>query len=99
MVVQSTTSITHTRPIPAPANSNDPSLMPTMSVGMFMGDSMLPLSDSIVAKIGKLEFVDVSELTLELPTEEADDKSVDPLFKSKEKPVTDILIWVQCFAL
>ena len=44
---------------------NDLSVMPTMPVGMFMGDSMLPLPDSIVAKIGKLEFVDMSELRLE----------------------------------
>ena len=30
--------------------------------------------------------------------EEADEKSVAALFKTKKKPVTDILIWVQCFA-
>ena len=73
--------------------------MPTKPVGMFMGDSMLPLPDSIVAKIRKLEFVDMSELRPEswLLDEEADEKSVAALFKTKKKPVTDILIWVQCF--
>ena len=61
-------------------------------------DAMLPLPDSIVAKIHKLEFVDMSELRPEswLLDEEADEKSVAALFKSRKKPVTDILIWVQC---
>ena len=42
----------------------------------------------------------MSELTPEswLLDEEADEKSVAALFKTKKKPVTDILIWVQCFA-
>ena len=100
VVVQPTTSITLTSPLPAPVNSNNLSVMPTMPVGMFMGDSMLPLPDSVVAKICKLEFVDMSELRPEswLLDEEADEKSVAALFKSKKKPVTDILIWVQCVA-
>ena len=61
---------------------------------------MLPLPDSVVAKIRKLEFVDMSELRPEsrLLDEEADEKSVAALFKTKKKPITDILIWVQCFA-
>ena len=57
-VIQPSTSITLTSPLPALINSYDPSIMPTMPVGMFMGDSMLPLPDSVVAKISKLEFVD-----------------------------------------
>ena len=99
-VVQPSTSITLTSPLPAVINNNDPSIMPTMPVRMFMGDSMLPLPDSIVATLHKLEFVDMSELRPEswLLDEEADEKSVAALFKTKKKPVTDILIWVQCFA-
>ena len=62
VAIQPSTSITLTNPLPAPVNSNKPSIMHTMPVGMFMGDSMLPLPDSIVAKIRKLEFVDMSEL-------------------------------------
>ena len=75
VVVQPTTSITLTNLLPAPVNSNDLSVMPTMPVGMFMGDSMLPLPDSVVAKIRKLEFVDMSELRPEswLLDEEADE--------------------------
>ena len=63
--------------------------MPTMPVGMFMGDSMLPLPDSVVAKIRKLEFVDMSELRPEswLLDEEADEKSVAALFKNKRSPL------------
>ena len=63
--------------------------MPTMPVGMFMGDSMLPLPDSVVAKIRKLEFVDMSELRPEswLPDEEVDQKSVAVLFKTKRSPL------------
>ena len=100
VAIQPSTSITLTSPLPTPVNSNEPTIMPTMPVGMFMGDSMLPLPDSIVAKIRKLEFVDMSELRPEswLLDEEAEEKSVPALFKTKKKPVTDILIWVQCFA-
>ena len=63
--------------------------MPTMPVGMFMGDSMLPFPDSVVAKICKLEFVDMSELRPEswLLDEEADEKSVAALFKTKRSPL------------
>ena len=45
-------------------------------------------------------YQDMSELRLEswLLDEEADKKSVAALFKTKKKPITDILIWVQCFA-
>ena len=99
VVVQPSTSITLTSLSPAPVKTNNPSIMPTMPVGMFMGDSMLPLPDSVVAKIRKLEFVDMSELRPEswLLDEEADEKSVAAL-KTKKKPVTDILVWVQCYA-
>ena len=50
VAVQPSTSITLTSPLPTPFNSNEPNIMPTMPVGMFMGDSMLPLPDSVLAK-------------------------------------------------
>ena len=57
-----------------------------------------PFPDSAVDKI---EFVDMSELRPESwlrgMDEEADEKSVATLFKTKKKPVIDILIWVQSF--
>ena len=66
-----------------------------MPVGMFIGDSTLPLPDSIVAKIRKLEFVDLQELRPEscLLDEEADKKSVVARFKSKKKAYSNIFTW------
>ena len=98
VVVHPSTSITLNSSLPAPVNSYNLTIIPTMPVGMFMGDFMLPLPDSVVAKIRKLEFVDMSDLKPEswLLDEEADEKSVAAHFKTKKKPITDILIWIIC---
>ena len=76
---------------------NPPTNMPT---GLFMGDAMLSIPDSLISKIQRLEFVDTADLRPEawMFEDEPHEKSLAGLFKRRKQPVTDILLWVQCFA-
>ena len=53
-----------------------------------------PLPENICAKIKNLEFVDMNELK---PLAWQSNES-NPIFAKKREPVTDILMWVQCFS-
>ena len=79
------------------ATPDPPTNMPT---GLFMGDAMLPIPDSLISKIQRLEFVDMADLRLEawMFEDEPHEKSLVGFFKRQKQPVTDILSWVQCFA-
>ena len=60
--------------------------------------TLFPIPESIVKKILGLEYVDMAELKPNawlLHSEEPENLST--LFRKKE-PVTDILVWVQCFS-
>ena len=72
-------------------------LMPT---GMFMGDTMLPLPENLRRKILNLEYVEMADLHPEawMLEEEFTDKTLAALFKRRKEPVTNILVWVQCYA-
>ena len=61
---------------------------------------MLPIPDSLISKIQQLEFVDMADLRPEawMFEDEPHGKSLAGLFKRRKQPVTDILLWVQCFA-
>ena len=65
-----------------------------------MGDNTLPIPENIANKILKLDFVDMAELCPEswLFESETQEKTLSSLFKKRKQPVTDILIWTQCFA-
>ena len=61
--------------------------------------TLFPIPESIVKKILRLEYVDMAELKPNawlLHSEEPDNLST--LFRKKKEPVTDILVWVQCFS-
>ena len=61
--------------------------------------TLFPIPEAIVKKILRLEYVDMAELKPNawlLHSEESDNLST--LFRKKKEPVTDILVWVQCFS-
>ena len=66
---------------------------------MFMGDGLVPVPERIVAKILKLEFVEMQDLIPETWSEGGPSEEFQKFFgKRRRAPVTDILRWVQCFA-
>ena len=71
-----------------------------MPAGMFMGDSMFPLPENLRRKILNLEYIEMADLRPEawMLEEEFTDKTLAALFKHRKEPVTDILVWVQCYA-
>ena len=71
-----------------------------MPTGMFMGDSMFPLPENLRRKILNLEYIEMADLRPEawMLEEEFTDKTLAALFKHRKEPVTDILVWVQCYA-
>ena len=60
---------------------------------------MLPIPDSVISKIRRLEFLDMADLRPEawMFKDEPHKKSLAGLFKRQKQPVTNILLWVQCF--
>ena len=79
---------------------------PLVPAGMFLGKGLVPLPAKLVARITKLEFVEMYELLPEswlatdgtelLETQAAKQVSIFP--KCWRTPVTDVLTWVQCFS-
>ena len=65
-----------------------------------MGDTMLPLPENLRRKILNLEYVEMADLCPEawMLEEEFTDKTLAALFKRRNEPVTNILMWVQCYA-
>ncbi len=70
-----------------------------MPGGSFLGDAQCPLPDALRKRILKLEFIDMAELCPEawLFEDSATESSVASFFKWRKEPVTDILLWVQCY--
>ena len=63
-----------------------------------MGDALCPLPEPLRKRILNLEFVDMADLQPEAWLfEDATDKSIASIFKKRKEPITDILVWVQCF--
>ena len=63
-----------------------------------MGDTLCPLPEQLRKRILNLEFVDMDDLQPEAWLfEDTTDKSITSIFKKRKEPVTDILVWVQCF--
>lgn len=63
--------------------------------------SLCPLPDTLRKKILSLDFIDMAELRPEawlFQQEDQDKSSIASLFKRRREPVTDIAIWVQCYA-
>ena len=73
-----------------------------MPAGMFMGDSMFPLSENLRRKILNLEYIGMADLRPKawMLEEGFTDKTLAALFKHRKEvqPVTGILVWVQCYA-
>ena len=79
---------------------------PLVPAGMFLEEGLVPLPAKLVARITKLEFVEMYELLPEswlatdgtdsLETQAAKQVSIFP--KRRRTPVTDVLTWVQCFS-
>ena len=67
-----------------------------MPTGLFMRDAMLPIPNSLISKIQRLEFVDMADLRPEawLFEDEPHKKSLAGLFKCRKQPVTDILFCI-----
>jgi len=74
--------------------------------GMFLGEGLVPLPAKLVQRIICLEFVEMAELLPEswLAAESSDAevsghaKVVSIFPKRRRAPVTDVLVWVQCFS-
>ena len=63
-----------------------------------MGDALCPLPEPLQNRILNLEFMDMADLQPEAWLfEDATDKSIASIFKKRKEPITDILVWVQCF--
>ena len=67
--------------------------------GSFLGDTMCPLPEALRKRILNLEYIDMADLQPEawLFDGGAEDKTLASLFKKRKEPVTDILVWVQCY--
>ena len=50
-------------------------------------------------RIIKLEFVEMSEMLLETWGPESQDAAAGPCRMSRRVPITDILVWAECFSL
>ena len=63
---------------------------------------MLPLPDSICKKVETLDYVHVDMAELCPKTwmfeDELSDKALASLFKRRRDPVTNILVWIQCYS-
>ena len=60
---------------------------------------MLPLPENLRRKILNLEYIEMADLHPEawMLEEEFTDKTLAALFKCRKEPVTNILVWVQCY--
>ena len=69
--------------------------------GSYFGEGLLPVPNKLVKKIQKFEFIEMYELLPEtwLRDEEESRKGLVGLHRRKSAPVTNILQWVQCFAV
>ncbi len=77
----------------------------SMPAGMFLGEGLVPLPSRLVTKIQALEFVEMRDLMPESWLADATGLQVSEqgkccaaLTKPRHLPVTDILIWAQCYA-
>ena len=92
-----------TKALSQAANSG---LQIAVPAGMFLGEGLVPLPEKLVQRIINLEFVEMSELMPEswLAAEGGDvdvsgqTKVVSLFPRRRRAPVTDIMVWVQCFA-
>ena len=63
-----------------------------------MGDTLCSLPEPLRIQILNLEFVDMADLQPEAWLfEDTTDKSIALIFKKCNEPITDILVWDQCF--
>ena len=77
-----------------------------MPAEMFPGESLVPLAAKLVQRVVNLEFVEMYELLSEswLGAEGSDiegggqEKLLALFPKRCRAPVTDVLVWVQCFS-
>ena len=70
-----------------------------MPGGSFLGDALCPLPEALRKRILNLEYVDMADLQPEawLFEDGTQDKAITSVFKKRREPVTDILVWVQCY--
>ena len=86
-------------PLVAPATATSACLVPA---GLYLGHGVMPLPQKLLAKILKLEFVEIHELLPETwlsSIDEEPSKCCSGSTKEKKrKPVTNIFTWLQGFA-
>ena len=86
---------------PVPGRCGLPSIpVATLPAGGVMGEGLMPVPEKIRRKIVNLEFVEMRDLMPEswLRDDEEVAKNVLSLPRRKSAPMTNILLWVQCFA-
>ena len=81
-------------PLPSPIPIQT---LPVNTISSSLTSNLFPLSAAVHAKIQNLEFIDMAELKPTAWRVSEPEKS-NPLLPRKREPVTDILIWVQCYA-
>ena len=98
------TPLPTTQLVSAPLGSTIPNLtQPSLCgvpAGSYLGEGLLPVPDKLVQKILKLEFVEMRDLMPEswMREEEEATKPILTMPRRKLAPVTDVLLWLQCYA-
>lgn len=64
--------------------------------GVLMGDGLAPLPHKLIKRIQQLEFVEMADLLPEAWLLE--ESKMEAQLRRQKGPVTNILVWVQCFA-
>ena len=93
------TSVSATPSGPAVLKLTQPSSC-GVPAGSYLGEGLLPVPDKLVQKIVKLEFVEMRDLMPEswMREEEEASKPILTMPRRRLAPVTDILLWLQCYA-
>ena len=79
-----------------PAVQSVPSA-PVAVAGVLLGDGLAPLPPKLIKRIQQLEFVEMADLLPEAWLLE--ESTMEAQLRRQKGPVTDILVWVQCFAM
>ena len=69
---------------------------PVAVTGVLSGDGLAPLPPKLIKRIQQLEFVEMADLLPEAWLLE--ESTMEAQLRRQKGPVTDILVWVQCFA-
>ena len=77
-----------------PAVQSVPSA-PVAVAGVLLGDGLAPLPPKLIKRIQQLEFVEMADLLAEAWFLE--ESTMEAQLRRQKGPVTDILVWVQCF--